>query len=65
MNSGKESWDVFTVVEADGKDDYWLKVGKMYRHASADGFNIYLNALPLNGKLVIKPPRKRADKTDK
>lgn len=61
------SWmEVFTVVKGTGdKDDYWLKVGRMFPHRNGDGgFNIVLNALPLNGKLVIKPRRRRVEQSE-
>lgn len=60
-NSGKDWFDVFTVVEGVGtKDDYWLKVGRMFPHRNGDGgYNIMLNALPLNNKLIIKPRKRK------
>ena len=49
--------DVFTVIEGKGeRPDFWLKIGRMFPHKNGDGgYNIVLNALPLNSKLVIKP----------
>lgn len=58
MNS---DWmEVFTVV-GEGPDEYWLKIGRAFPHKNGDGgFNILLNALPLNGKLIVKPKRKKS-----
>jgi hypothetical protein len=55
--------DVFTVVPGHGsKPDFWLKVGRMFKHKNGDGgYNIILNALPLDSKLIVKPRRKRTD----
>ncbi len=51
-----EFMDVFTVIEAKDKPDFWLKIGRAFPHKNGDGgFNIVLNALPLDNKLVVKP----------
>jgi hypothetical protein len=63
MNNKDEWMDVFTIVEGKGnKDEYWIKIGRMFPHKNGDGgYNILLNALPINGKLVVKPRRKRQE----
>lgn len=40
-------YKVFTVVPRKGKPDLWLNIGTMFPHGSGDGFNILLQALPL------------------
>ena len=38
-----------------GKDDnFWLNIGSVFQHADGKGFNIILEALPLDGKLVLR-----------
>ncbi len=45
--------DVFTIIEREGAKNYWCKIGMA--HVNKDGsINVYLNALPINGKLQIK-----------
>lgn len=63
MSLNPEEWmDVFTVIETPDKPDFWLKIGRMFPHKNGDGgFNIILNALPLDNKLVVKPKRKREE----
>lgn len=49
--------EVYTVIEGDpenGIEDYWQRIGRAFPHTNGNGFNIILNALPLNGKLVVK-----------
>jgi hypothetical protein len=36
-------------------DDYWQRVGTA-RARSDGGFDIRLNAIPVNGRLVMRPP---------
>lgn len=38
---------LFTLVPRKGKPDLWLNIGSMFPHGSGDGFNILLQALPL------------------
>ena len=49
------AYRAFTIVKRDGQDDFWLPIGAAFAHQSGDGFNVILQALPLNGngKLVV------------
>ena len=38
----------------EGKDDYWLNIGLAFPHGDGKGFNVMLQALPLNAKLVLR-----------
>lgn len=40
-------YKVFSVVPRKGKPDLWLNIGTMFPHGNGDGFNILLQALPL------------------
>jgi hypothetical protein len=42
---------------AQGQDDFWLNIGAAFMHQDGEGFNIVLQALPLNGKIVLRPPK--------
>lgn len=65
MSDSSEWMDVFTVIEAPGKEDFWLKIGRAFPHKNGDGgYNVVLNALPINNKLVVKPRRKRDEYPD-
>jgi len=53
--SNKQVKDVYTIVR-NGEKAFWQKVGRA--HVNKDGsWNVYLNALPLNGELNIREPR--------
>ena len=67
MTPGHSDWmDVFTVIDGkEDKPDFWLKIGRMFPHKNGDGgYNIILNALPVNAKLVVKPRKQRLDESD-
>jgi hypothetical protein len=45
---------VYTVIKRDGQDDYWLNIGLAFSHKDGKGFNVVLQALPLDGKIVCR-----------
>jgi hypothetical protein len=45
---------VYTVIRREGQDDYWLNIGLAFPHKDSNGFNIVLQALPLDGKIVCR-----------
>ncbi len=44
----------YSVIKRDGQDDFWLNVGLAFPHKDGKGFNIILQAFPLDGKLVLR-----------
>ena len=53
-------FNVFTVKEFETKDGEkarkWTQVGVAFPHAEGAGFNLELQCVPLDGKLVALPP---------
>jgi hypothetical protein len=49
------------VVEGEGKEAYWTKVGAAWAHNDGDGFSLQLTALPINGRLSIRKLKPKAD----
>ena len=45
---------VYTVIRREGQADYWLNIGLAFPHKDEKGFNIVLQALPLDGKIVCR-----------
>lgn len=57
-----ERKDVFTVLErGDGKKSYWLKIGTAWVNKDRS-LSVYLDALPINGKLQVREPREPRDR---
>ena len=44
----------YSVIKRDGQDDYWLNIGLAFPHKDGKGFNIVLQASPLDGKIVCR-----------
>lgn len=44
----------YSVIKRDGQDDYWLNLGLVFPHKDGSGFNIILQAWPLDGKIVCR-----------
>ena len=44
----------YSVIRREGQDDFWLNLGLVFPHKDGNGFNIVLQALPLDGKIVCR-----------
>ena len=44
----------YSVIRREGQDDFWLNLGLVFGHKDGKGFNIMLQALPLDGKIVCR-----------
>jgi hypothetical protein len=53
-----EMKDVFTIVK-NGEKEYWNSVGKAFTNRDGS-YTVRLNALPVNGTLLIRDPRPKA-----
>lgn len=57
MANQQPTYRAFTVVKREGQDDFWLNIGAAFMHQDGDGFNIVLQALPMDGKIVLRLPK--------
>ena len=48
------AYRAYTVVKREGKDDYWLNLGVAFPHEDGEGLNLLLQALPTDGKIVLR-----------
>ena len=44
----------YSVIKREGQDDFWLNIGLVFPHKDNAGFNIMLQAFPLDGKIVCR-----------
>jgi hypothetical protein len=51
------AYRAYTVVKREGADDFWLAIGAAFMHQDGDGYNIVLQALPIDGKIVLRLPK--------
>ncbi len=59
--SNRPALEVF-IVEGEGDKAFWTKVGAAWQHENGEGFTIQLTCLPLDGRLVARKPKPKADK---
>ena len=59
MTEQSKMYRVYSIVPRPKQKDFWLNIGTAFPHASGEGFNILLQALPLmwdgQCKIVIRP----------
>lgn len=59
------AYRAFTVVKREGADDFWLPIGAAFPHQDGEGFNLVLQALPIDGRVVLRTPKDDADDSGK
>jgi len=53
------SHEAFSVREGKGDKSYFNRVGVAFEHKDGKGFNIDLEAVPVNGRIVLRKPLDR------
>jgi hypothetical protein len=48
---------VYTVIEREKQDPFWLRIGAAWVHSDGKGYNVTLDALPHNGRIVLRLPK--------
>jgi hypothetical protein len=61
MAAQQPNYTAYTVAKREGKDDFWIAIGAAFMHQDGDGYNIILQALPLDGKIVLRPVKAQTD----
>lgn len=59
MSNNTPSHGVFVVVGDEKKR--WIEVGAAWRHKDGEGLSVVLDALPPNGRLVLRPTGQTAE----
>ena len=60
----KPAFRAYTVIKREGKDDYWLNLGVAFAHDDGEGYNLLLQALPVDGKLVLRRYKEDEDEPE-
>jgi hypothetical protein len=58
MGTHQPAFTAFTVVKREGQDDFWIAIGAAFQHQDGDGYNVVLQALPIDGRVVLRLPKK-------
>ena len=61
MANQQPSYRAYTVIKREGQDDFWLAIGAAFMHQDGDGFNVVLQALPIDGRVVLRLPKGEDD----
>jgi hypothetical protein len=61
MANQQPSHRAYTVIKREGQDDFWLAIGAAFMHQDGDGYNIVLQALPIDGKIVLRLPKAQSE----
>ena len=51
----------YQVKNREGKKAIWTRIGSAWAHADGEGFNIQLDALPIDGKITLRVPAEREE----
>ncbi len=52
------------VVIGEGERANWTKIGAAWSHRQGGGYNIDLDALPVNGRIVLTVPKAKEDEQE-
>lgn len=58
--SNRPAFDAY-VVDGDGKDAFWTKIGAAWPHDDKKGFNVQLTAMPFSGRIALRVPKDSTD----
>jgi hypothetical protein len=49
----------FQVKNREGKKAIWTRIGSAWQHSDGQGFNIQLDANPIDGKITLRIPTEK------
>lgn len=53
--TNKPMFNAYTVQDrGEGREPFWLKIGAAFEHKDGKGLNLELQALPLDGRIVLR-----------
>lgn len=51
----------YHVKDRDGKKPIWTRIGSAWKHKDANGFNLQIDAAPLDGRITLRVLADRKD----
>lgn len=61
MANQQPAYQAYTTVKREGQDDYWLNIGAAFMHQDGDGYTVLLQALPINGRVILRLAKTETD----
>jgi hypothetical protein len=56
-NANHPAYRAYTVIKREGQNDFWAPIGAAFSHHDGLGLNVLLRALPIDGKVVLRPAK--------
>ncbi|MCC7390171.1 MAG: hypothetical protein IT431_15540 [Phycisphaerales bacterium] len=60
-NTKTPSHTAYQVRDREGKKGFWTRIGSAWPHADGNGFNIQIDAVPLDGRIVLRVATEKKD----
>lgn len=57
------SFEAFQVKDGKSGESYFTRVGAAFAHKDGQGHTIALDAIPVDGRIVLRSPKERLDET--
>jgi hypothetical protein len=57
MSNKKPTLIAYSVKKREGQKDFWVRIGAAWPHGMGNGLSIQLDALPLDGRIVLTEPK--------
>jgi len=51
----------YQVRDREGKKGFWTRIGSAWAHADGKGFNIQVDAMPLDGRITLRIGTEKKD----
>lgn len=51
----------YQVRDREGQKGFWTRIGSVWPHADGKGFNIQLDAVPLDGRITLRVASEKKD----
>ena len=62
--NGKPAFIAYSVREYESngeKKSQWSQIGAMWSHKDGDGFSLQLEAMPLDGRIILRQPPEKTN----
>jgi hypothetical protein len=62
--SSKPAYIAYTVRNRDEQSEgFWTRIGVAFPHADGKGFNLLIEAFPLDGKITLRVPSEKTEES--
>ena len=51
----------YQVRDRDGQNGFWTRIGAAFAHKDGKGFNIQVDAVPLDGRITLRVPSEKKE----